>query len=155
MMPLIGLWYLQDLFQALLSERFLAPDLFLVFLIYRVTKNPREASPVIWPALVGGLLWDLRWTSLPGFTGAVYAFLAALCVVAWNHIPYPGRNAGLFFLLAFSTQFFASLVRFIFWGGFRGSLTGALVFQLCSAVPVIIAAALAVAAGMDEDNARH
>jgi len=105
MMPLIGLWYLQDLFQALLSERFLAPDLFLVFLIYRVTKNPREASPVIWPALVGGLFWDLRWTSLPGFTGAVYAFLAALCVVAWNHIPYPGRNAGLFSSSPFRRRF--------------------------------------------------
>jgi len=105
MMPLIGLWYLQDLFQALLSERFLAPDLFLVFLIYRVTKNPREASPVIWPALVGGLFWDLRWTSLPGFTGAVYAFLAALCVVAWNHIPYPGGTPVFFSSSPFRRSF--------------------------------------------------
>lgn len=153
MMNLIALWYLQDLSQVLLSERFLAPDLFLVFLFYRVTKNPREASFVIWVALVAGLLWDFRWTTLPGFTATVYALLATLFFVTWNHVPYSGRNAVLFSLLALAAQFFASLVRFVSWGGFRGSLTGAVVFQLFSAVPVIIAAALAVTAGMDDDDA--
>ncbi|HON34486.1 MAG TPA: rod shape-determining protein MreD [Synergistales bacterium] len=153
MMNLIALWYLQDLSQVLLSERFLAPDLFLFFLFYRVTKNPREASSVIWVALVAGLLWDFRWTALPGFTATAYASLAALFFIIWNHVPYSGRNAVLFSLLALAAQFFASLARFLFWGGFRGFLTGALAFQLFSAVPVIIAAALAAAAEMDEDNA--
>jgi cell shape-determining protein MreD len=155
MMSLVALWYIQDLFQALLSERFLVPDLFLVFLIYRMTKNPKEASSVIWPAFVGGLFWDLRWTALPGFTAAVYSLIAALCVVAWNRIPYPGRNAGLFSLMLFAAQASASLARFVFWGGFRGSLTEAFVFQLCAAVPVIIVAALTVAAGMRDENARR
>ena len=155
MISLVALWYIQDLFQALLTERFLVPDLFLIFLICRMTKDPREASSVIWPAFVGGLFWDLRWTALPGFTAAAYSLVAVLCIVAWNRIPYPGRNAGLFSLMLLAAQAFVSLARFVSWGGFQGSLTEAFVFQLCAAVPVIIVMALTVAARMSDENAKH
>ena len=155
MIPVIFSWYVQDLFQVLLSGKFLVPDLFLVFLIYRMTGDPKDVHSVVWPAFVGGFLWDLRWTALPGFTAAVYSLLAGVCVVVWNQVPDSGRNARLFLVLVLSAQVLAGLVRFISWGSSRGALVGALTFQQFSALPVVIVAALMVAAGVDKDNVQR
>ena len=155
MVPVIFSWYVQDLFQVLLSGKFLVPDIFLVFLIYRMTREPKDVLSVVWPAFVGGFLWDLRWTALPGLTAAIYSLIAGVCVVVWNQVPDSGRNARLFLVLALSAQILAGLVRFISWGSSRGALVEALAFQQFSALPVVIVAALMVAAGVDKDNVKR
>ena len=68
-MILLGLWLLQDVLQALFLGFFLVPDLFFLGVLQRALREEdlRDRLPRwVWAAFLGGLLWDLRWASVPG-----------------------------------------------------------------------------------------
>lgn len=146
MIPLAAVWYLQDLLQVTFSGRFLVPDIFFLFVIFRIAVVTRDVPAVVWPAFLGGLVWDLRWTALPGLTAAAYAFSAAACVLVWNHIPDSGRTPRLFLTLAICGHLFIGLARFLAWGESRSDLFGVFALQQIAALPVILAVLLVVSA---------
>ena len=83
MILLAGLWLLQDLMQVLFLGFFVVPDLFFLGVLQRALReeDARDLLPRwVWFAFLGGLLWDLRWTSVPGITAAIQA--GALTVVS-------------------------------------------------------------------------
>ncbi len=155
MVSIAAVWFLQDLLQVLVSGRFLVPDIFLLYVLFRMTRSSGDVPSIVWAAFAGGLLWDLRWTALPGLTASLYSFFSAVCMVVWNHIPGSGRNASLFLILAISSQVMTSLVRFLTWGSSREALAGVLVIQLLSSIPFLVIAALAVSSGAEDDDVKH
>lgn len=146
MISLAAVWYLQDLLQVMFSGKFLVPDLFFLFVVFRIAVMTGNVSSVVWPAFLGGLVWDLRWTALPGLTAAAYAFSATVCVLAWNHIPDSGRTPRLFLILAICGHLFIGIVRFLAWGNGRSDLFGIFAVQQIAALPIVLVALLAVSA---------
>ncbi len=155
MASLAAVWFLQDILQVLLSGRFLAPDIFLLYILFRMARTSGDVPSIVWGAFAGGLLWDLRWTTLPGLTASLYSLFAAACMVVWNHIPGSGRNPTLFLLLALSSQAITGLVRFLTWGSSRDVLAGVFVVQLLSSIPFLVLAALAVSSGAEETDVKR
>ena len=144
MIPLAAVWYLQDLLQVAFSGRFLVPDLFFLFVVFRLAVVTRDVPAVVWPAFFGGLLWDLRWTALPGLTALAYAFSAAVCALVWNHIPDSGRTPRLFLILAVCGHLFIGIARFMAWSESRSDLLGFFALQQIVALPVVLIAFMAV-----------
>jgi hypothetical protein len=155
MVALAVVWYLQDLLQVLFSGRFLVPDLFFIFLVFRLAAVSRDVPSTVWPAFLGGLLWDLRWTALPGLTAGSYAFAAASCALAWNHIPDSGRTPKLFLVLAVSGHLFIGIAKFMAWGDSRSALLGIFAVQQMAALPLVLTALLAVSARSAGNNVKR
>lgn len=146
MLSTAAVWYLQDLCQVMFSGRFLVPDIFFIFLVFRVATVSRNVPSAVWPAFLGGLLWDLRWTALPGLTATTYAISVAACAMVWNHIPESGRNPRLFALLAFCGHLFIGVVRFMAWGDGRSALYGVFAVQQFASLPLLLVAFLVASA---------
>ncbi|MDO9508148.1 MAG: hypothetical protein Q7I97_02195 [Thermovirgaceae bacterium] len=146
MISLAAVWYLQDLLQVMFSGRFLVPDLFFLFLVFRLAVVSRDVPAIVWPAFLGGLLWDFRWTALPGLTATAYAVAAAACALIWNHIPDSGRTPRLFWVLALCGHLLTGFARFMAWGDGRSALFGVFAVQQVAAVPLLLIAVLVVSA---------
>jgi hypothetical protein len=140
-------WLSQDVLQVLAMGFFLIPDLFLLGLLAGIALFPPRGSggaALIWSAFGGGLLWDLRWTSLPGLTASTDAAAVALVLWIWGRTPPSGRNAWLFSLLALGAHFCVGAIRFAASADTPAALRMALVQQL-TAVPIVALLALLVA----------
>ena len=68
-LALIFGWYAQDIVQIMMTQTFLAPEIYLMMLIWCVTQEKQLSVPWRWfaAALCGGLLMDLRWIGVPGY----------------------------------------------------------------------------------------
>ena len=66
---LLVIWLLQDFVQLLLMGICMVPDVFLLTALFMAllpdTTKERQTK-LVWAAFIGGLIWDLRWTNLPG-----------------------------------------------------------------------------------------
>jgi hypothetical protein len=148
-------WYFQDLLQVLFPGSLVVPDMFFIVLAYRVASPARDVHEIIWPAFAGGLLWDLRWTALPGMTAAIYAFSLTLCIIAWNRIPDSGRNPRLFFLIAAGGHILIGIIRIIATGENAGSFAGSLAVQQVIALPLLLVAAMILSSRMTDSDVRR
>ncbi|MGI6075073.1 MAG: hypothetical protein ACOYD9_01720 [Pyramidobacter sp.] len=84
-------WYVQDLIQVFMTQTWLAPEIYVVALIWCATQRGEENS-LRWTAaaVAGGLLMDMRWIGVPGFCGALYT--AALFAARWLWFQIPAAN---------------------------------------------------------------
>lgn len=104
-------WYGQDLLQVLGAGAFLAPELFLVGLLAQHARNEVDMVTTVWAGFFGGLLWDLRWTGLPGLSAVMFALLLGFSCALWRLIPEQGKHPGLFILLTMICHLGAGVVR--------------------------------------------
>lgn len=117
-------WYLQDLLQILGGSPFLVPEVFFLAVFSLAAARGDVSIFAVWLGFLGGLVWDLRWTGLPGFSASLLALVMGMATIVWQSIPSQGRHGVLFFLLALGSH--AVL------GGVRGvlfALSGADVWQ--------------------------
>ena len=96
-------WLIQDLLTVLMGTVRM-PEIFLLFLVYRLFTSDRDAYvSVIWEAFFGGLLWDLRWVGVPFFT-LCYVLVVMAVMSVWNTIPSSGRTTLVIFFLFWTAQ---------------------------------------------------
>lgn len=132
---------LQDFLQVFVMGIFLVPDIFLVsVLLFALVRSDNKAKQVtlIWIAFIGGLLWDLRWTNLPGMTAALNGAAVAAAIFFWYKAPVQGRTTLLFGLFTLLTQVLSGVIHYIFWyAGTQASLRQFMVQQILC-VPVLV-----------------
>ena len=112
------IWILQDFLQVFLMGFCIMPDVFLLSLLMIVLSpnvNKEKQVVLIWVAFIGGLLWDLRWTNLPGLTAAINGASVALSCHVWQKIPVQGRSVAFFSIIIFTVMFASGFIHFIFW----------------------------------------
>lgn len=149
-------WYAQDLAQILMTQTFLAPELFAVALLDFATRSREPDSPWPWlgAAVLGGLLTDLRWIGIPGLSGALYA--AALCAVRWfwYEVPADGRKMVPYLVIHGSVCLLMTPVRLLFWnpGVTQGRLAAIVSVQWALTCAAVLAAAVTRRRSDDEEQ---
>ncbi len=118
MIYLIAAWFLQDFVQVFLMGFFIVPNIYLMLIILMsllpMTKKERQIM-LIWAAFAGGLIWDFRWTNLPGLTAAINGGLAALSCLLWQKIPAQGRTVVFFAVILTGATLFSGFAHFALW----------------------------------------
>ncbi|MDO4987501.1 MAG: hypothetical protein Q4E17_00505 [Synergistes sp.] len=135
------LWLLQDLAQVTLMGICVVPDVFMLCTLFAVLLPRMERtrqSRFIWLLFIGELLWDLRWTNLPGLTSAVACMLVGISCIIWDKIPSQGRSVGVFATLAFVCEILSSAVYYFFWTFPSAVSQRLIIVQQCVAVPIIL-----------------
>lgn len=110
------IWLLQDFLQVFVMGIFIVPDIFLLSVVLAaVMRGGKEGGPkLVWAAFIGGLIWDLRWTNLPGLTAAVNGAVVAAVLTFWYKAPVQGRNTTLCALFMVLSQLLSGGVQFLF-----------------------------------------
>lgn len=112
-------WLLQDIIQVVFMGIFLVPEIFLLALIFASLQPDNERGHnfgwYIAVGFVGGLLWDFRWTNIPGLTAALNGVLLALIFTSWHLIPVQGRNDKTFAACALGAQLISAAVHAMLW----------------------------------------
>ncbi|MBQ9881600.1 MAG: hypothetical protein IJM42_03195 [Synergistes sp.] len=135
------IWLLQDLVQLILMGICMIPDVFLLTILFLALlpwKTRDDQSKLIWAAFIGGLLWDLRWTNLPGFTSAVGCGLVGAACIMWQKLPAIGRTPVAFMFISAACQLLYALTHCFFWAMPSQSALRQFIVQQLIAVPVII-----------------
>ncbi|NLX84683.1 MAG: hypothetical protein GXZ00_03580 [Synergistaceae bacterium] len=118
MISLTVIWFLQDFIQVFLMGFFIVPDIFLMSLLF-VALLPGTIKEkqvlLIWVAFAGGIIWDFRWTNLPGLTAAINAGLVSLSCYTWRKLPAQGRTVVLFAFILTASILFSGLAHFVLW----------------------------------------
>lgn len=65
----------------------LAPDVFLMALLFALPLKDHEGGLLLWVAFLGGILWDLRWSGLIGLTGGLYVMALMGMKGIWELVP--------------------------------------------------------------------
>lgn len=115
---LIIILLFQDLLQVFVMGIFLVPDIFLlsVLLFSLMPGNDRDKQVLlIWTAFAGGLLWDFRWTNLPGLTAAFNGTAISTSIYFWYRAPIQGRTTLLFSVYTLVSQILSGVVHYCFW----------------------------------------
>ena len=118
----------------------IVPDVFLMTALFMALLpgvSGERQTKLVWAAFVGGLLWDLRWTNLPGLSAAIGGGVLGLICFLWYKTPAQGRTAGTFTVFAVLTHLLYSVIHFFFWTMPSGSAVRQLAVQQLMAVPVI------------------
>lgn len=140
MLTLVFVWLLKDFLQVLAMGIFTVPDFYLMTvmmltLLSNSDKN-RQIS-YIWAAFIGGFLWDLRWTNMPGLTAAAGAAAVSLCCYLWHKAPAQGRSLVLFVVFMTLSQLFIGICYIIFWTAPSQVAYRQITVQMLLTVPVI------------------
>ena len=110
-------WYAQDLAQILMTQTFLAPEIFAVGLLNLATRSREPDS--FWPWLIaafcGGLLTDLRWIGVPGLCGALYTAAVLAARWLWYEVPSDGRKMIPYLIINGALCMVLSPPRLLFW----------------------------------------
>ncbi|MDY3868204.1 MAG: hypothetical protein SOZ52_02385 [Pyramidobacter sp.] len=108
-------WYIQDVAQLAMTQTMLAPEIFVMSVVWYAVSDVKEAWRWQTSALLGGLLMDFRWTGVPGLYGALFS--AAVFAARWVWFQIPSANRQLFPYVAINTVMCVSLsfVRLLFW----------------------------------------
>lgn len=118
MIYMVAVWLLQDFVQVFLMGFFIVPNIFLMMLLLLsllpATRKERQII-LIWTAFAGGLLWDFRWTNLPGLTAALNAGLVAASCFLWYKIPAQGRTVVFFTFILIVSTLFSGFAHFALW----------------------------------------
>lgn len=145
MITFVAIWLMQDIAQVLAMGFCLTPDFFLMaVLFYALSPNATKGrqSLLIWVAFLGGLLWDLRWTNLPGMTAAINSFAVTASCLIWAKTPAQGRSAPLFGAFLAASQLLSSLVYYLLWTVSNQVGVRQLIVQLLLSVPVVLITSL-------------
>lgn len=123
-LTLIFGWYAQDVVQIIMTQTLLAPEIYLMALIWCVTREKQVSMPWRWlaAALCGGLLMDLRWIGVPGLYGALYTAAVLAAHWAWFQIPAASRRTLPYVVITILLCAVMTLSRLLFWE--PGVLTG-------------------------------
>jgi hypothetical protein len=111
-------WLLQDFLQVLVTRIILTPEIFLLAALYKLVSGPqsqRRAAKWIWFVFFGGVLWDLRWASVPGMSGLLNVAALAFVYWIWDRTPIAGRGALLFAAIAGGAHLFSGAAHYLFW----------------------------------------
>lgn len=115
---LIAVWLLQDFIQVFLMGFFIVPNIFLMLLLTMsllpATKRERQIF-FIWIAFAGGMIWDFRWTNLPGLTAAINAGIVAASCFLWYKIPSQGRTVVFFTVILMASTLLSGFAHFALW----------------------------------------
>jgi rod shape-determining protein MreD len=104
-MTYVAFWLLQDFLTVLTFGTMRIPELFLLYLVYRILSREWEKNvSVIWAAFLGGLIWDLRWIGIPGFFILSYVSVVMVVLWVWNTLPTSGRTPAIIFFLFWASQ---------------------------------------------------
>ena len=118
MIYLIAIWLLQDFVQVFLMGFFIVPNIYLMLLLMisllPATRKEKQII-LIWAAFAGGLIWDFRWTNLPGMTAALNAGLVAAACFLWYKIPAQGRTVVFFTFILIASILFSGFAHFALW----------------------------------------
>jgi rod shape-determining protein MreD len=110
-------WFLQDFLTVLTFGALQMPEIFLLYLVYRLLTQDWEVNvSVIWTAFLGGLLWDLRWVGIPGFFALIYVSVVMLVLWTWNTLPVSGRTRLVIFFLFWAAQSIPAILSVLFLG---------------------------------------
>ena len=134
-------WLLQDCFQVLVMGFMLVPDLFLLVAVYKIVSGPLDQVRLswwVWFAFLGGILWDLRWSSSPGMSGLINTAAVGFVYWLWQRTPLGGRSAVLLAALAGGIHFAAGIVHYLAWAVPSRAATQMFLVQQLMAVPVLI-----------------
>lgn len=135
------IWLLQDFAQLLLMGICMIPDVFLLTILFIALlpeKSKEEQSKLVWIAFFGGLLWDLRWTNLPGLTSAISGGVIGLACFIWQKLPAIGRTPLAFMAVSAFCELVYALGHYFFWTIPSQSALRQFIVQQLIAVPVII-----------------
>jgi hypothetical protein len=142
MIYIVIAWLVQDLLQVMLMGLCLVPEIFLLVLLFLAllpsSERKYDERMFIVIAFVGGLLWDLRWTNLPGLTAAINGLLLASAMLVWYKMPAQGRSVTLFCGLAGALQVLSGLIHCFFWTVASGVAVRLFVVQQLLGIPLII-----------------
>jgi hypothetical protein len=111
-------WLIQDLTQVLVTRIILVPEFFLLAALYKLISGSllqRRIAGWIWFVFLGGVLWDLRWASIPGMSGLVNVAALVSVYWVWDRTPIGGRSALLFAALAGSAHFLSGAIHYLAW----------------------------------------
>lgn len=135
---------LQDLAQVLLMGFCIVPDVFVYSLLFLVllpsSQRMRTEETLIAAAFIGGLIWDFRWTNLPGVTAAANAAIISAASLFWNKIPIQGRNYQMFAAILIAAQIMLAGLHSTMWFDFSAATFRMFAIQQLLAVPAIIVA---------------
>ena len=109
-------WYAQDLLQVFMTQTFLAPEIYMIALIWCATQRGEENSlKWIAAALAGGLVTDIRWIGVPGVCGALYTAALFAARFVWYQIPPASRRMLPFVFICGVLCMLMTPLRLIFW----------------------------------------
>ena len=113
---LILCWYFQDLAQLVMTQTFLAPEIFIMAVIWHATGADQN-SPLkcLCAAIAGGLLMDFRWTGVPGLNGALYALAVLAARMLWFRIPEDSRHMLPYVFINAILCAVLTFARLLFW----------------------------------------
>lgn len=141
MIMLAVLWFIQDFTQVFAMGLLIVPDIFLLCVIFytlRPEAKPDRYGLLIWVAFIGGLLWDLRWTNLPGLTAALNGAIVAVSCIAWRRYPVQARSWGLFAAVLTVAMIISGVTHFLFWTMPSQAALRQLAVQQLVGIPIIV-----------------
>ena len=110
-------WLFQDLLQVLVHDWILAPDVFLMALLFALPLKDHKGGLLLWVAFLGGILWDLRWSGLIGLTGGLYVMALMGMKGIWELVPPSAKGFRIVLGLVLGFHFIVGLLRLLFFGG--------------------------------------
>lgn len=137
----VCLWLLQDFLQVLVMGIFQVPEIFLLSLVLLAvlrTEHKERQVMLIWVAFIGGLIWDFRWTNLPGLTAAFGGGAVAVVAYFWYKAPIQGRTTLLFAFYALLVQVASGLLHYIFWNVDTQVAIRQFMVQQLMSIPVLV-----------------
>lgn len=111
-------WLAQDMSQVLGMGFLLVPEIFLLLLLFRstiATAHGQDVTQHIWGVFLGGLIWDFRWTGLPGLSAVLNTIALLLVVWLWRRTPPAGRTGRWFVILTILAHFFVGVAHYFTW----------------------------------------
>ncbi|MDO5115929.1 MAG: hypothetical protein Q4D58_07520 [Synergistaceae bacterium] len=135
------IWLTQDFAQLLMMGICIVPDLFLLSVLFMALApgaSRDRQTKLVWAAFLGGLIWDLRWTNLPGLSAAVGGGVIGLACFIWYKTPPQGRGTAVFTAIAAICELLYAGIHFFFWTIPSQTAIRQLMVQQLIAVPVII-----------------
>lgn len=142
----IIIWLIQDLAQVFAMGLMLVPEVFILVMMYRVMTPPAGRGGVgalVWTSFAGGLIWDLRWASMPGTSALTNVICVAWARWMWLRTPAGGRGPVMFAIVAAPALFTSGLVHYIAWAvPSQAAIRMFALQQVLSVIPLAILAAL-------------
>lgn len=118
MMVALLVWFGQDLLQVLFMGFLLVPGFFLLLMLFRTAAGIARSQNItwcVWQGFIGGVIWDFRWTGLPGLSAVLNTLAIAFMAWIWWRSPATGRTPLFFAITAGGAHFLVGFVHYLTW----------------------------------------